>query len=265
MQLREAKITDDVLHVTSILGRDLPAKHINTKVSAKIFGLSIEVPQYSCRQEDLLDALAVRPSGILTKLKQNQRIRTRSISIPLESFQRGSETQAELMERHYLNSVRLGTKALTETAKSCKVPLDELGFLCCVTSTGFLMPSLSAYIAKELQLSCDLQRSDIVGMGCSAGVNGLSALAGWTTMNPERPGALICVEVASAMYSADPSRETLVVNSLFGDGAVALLAVNAEGALARRIAGLRVLSLMAHLMLEDIDGVRFDWDREPGR
>src|SRR2546430_11041702 len=65
-------------------------------------------------------------------------------------------------------------------------------------------------------------------MGCNAGLNGLTSVAGWVQARPAELAVMVCVEVCSAAYVFDGTMRSSVVNSLFGDGAAAV-AVRAPG------------------------------------
>jgi predicted naringenin-chalcone synthase len=245
---------------TDRLVRPYLGKH--KSIAAKILSVATATPDTSYAQDQILDAVAPADSELLRKLKRNDAIARRYLSAGLAAMTAESETQGTLIERHQSEAVSLGIKALKKAIASSDTGLADIGFLCCVTSTGFLMPGLTARIANALGMSRDLQRADIVGMGCSAGVNGLNTLSHWVTGNPGRRGALVCAEINSAIYSADPSRETLVINSLFGDGVAAAIAGAESG---NESPGFVVLGFRTHLLLEEQEGLRFEWDQAAGR
>ena len=54
--------------------------------------------------------------------------------------------------------------------------LASVGYVCVCTSTGYLLPGLSAYVLMDLGLPRTTARLDIVGMGCHAGLNALQVV-----------------------------------------------------------------------------------------
>jgi 3,5-dihydroxyphenylacetyl-CoA synthase len=108
----------------------------------------------------------------------------------------------------------------------------------------------------------DCIRTDIVGMGCSAGLNGLNTTVNWCRANPDKNALLICVEICSAIYARDKTPRTAIVNSLFGDGAaVALIKKsNKKNTGSRHGHSPRVLDFESCLLPDHIDKLRFDWD-----
>ena len=79
-----------------------------------------------------------------------------------------------------------------------------------------------AFYCDFLGFRVDCSRTDIVGMGCNAGLNGLNPASAWAAANPGRLALMVCCEVNSALYVYDEDLTTGVVNSLFGDGTAAV-------------------------------------------
>jgi len=118
--------------------------------------------------------------------------------------------------------------AIPAACESAGVGLQELGFLVVCTTTGFLSPGLSAHVANHLKLPPTVQRVDIVGMGCHAGLNAMATAAHWAEANPGKPALMFCCEVVSAGYCWDPAHPDIAValtNSLFGDGSAAAVLI----------------------------------------
>jgi predicted naringenin-chalcone synthase len=58
-------------------------------------------------------------------------------------------------------------KALTRAG----IGREDIKFLAVATSTGFLIPGLTCHLVETMRLSPHIQRVDVVGMGCHAGLN----------------------------------------------------------------------------------------------
>jgi 3,5-dihydroxyphenylacetyl-CoA synthase len=146
-----------------------------------------------------------------------------------------------------------------------KLGLDvsNIDYLCCVTSTAFLLPGLGKILLRRLQ-RLDCQHVDIVGMGCSAGINGLASTSSWCALNPGKIGVLICCEIASAFYDYDDSAETAIVNSLFGDGvAVAIIGSNCD--LEKPTLNVQIEDFQSQLLDVDSNWFRYRWVAERAR
>lgn len=158
----------------------------------------------------------------------------------------------------------MGAEALEACLKRAGAELSDLRHLCCVTSTGFLTPGLSAQLIRELGIDRHCSRSDIVGMGCNAGLNALNEVTGWAAAHPGELAVVLCSEACSAAYAMDDTMRAAVVNSLFGDGsgAVALTADTGPGdEAAVAPEGPRILKFASCLIPDAIDAMRYDWDR----
>jgi polyketide synthase Type III len=104
---------------------------------------------------------------------------------------RAPEPQGDLLDKHKKLAVEMGAQALENCLKSADAALSDLRHLCCVTSTGFLTPGLSAMIIRELGIDPHCSRSDIVGMGCNAGLNALNVISGWSAAHPGELGVVL--------------------------------------------------------------------------
>jgi polyketide synthase Type III len=133
-------------------------------------------------------------------------------------------TQGYLLAKHLRWAKEMGATAVPIALAAAGARLEDVAYLCVCTTTGFLSPGLSAHLTEHLKLSCFVQRADIVGMGCHAGINGLRTAGQWAEANPGQIALLVCVEVCSAGYmwdKEDPQMSVALTNSLFGDGCAA--------------------------------------------
>ncbi|MFK0248234.1 3,5-dihydroxyphenylacetyl-CoA synthase DpgA [Amycolatopsis azurea] len=223
-------------------------------------GTAVSASSYS--QVELLEILDVEDPKIRSVFL-NSAIDRRFLTLPPEDPDGGrvSEPQGDLLDKHKKIAVDMGCRALEACLKSAGATLSDLRHLCCVTSTGFLTPGLSALIIRELGIDPHCSRSDIVGMGCNAGLNALNVVAGWSAAHPGELGVVLCSEACSAAYALDGTMRTAVVNSLFGDGSAALAVVSGDG----RVPGPRVLKFASYIITDAVEAMRYDWDRDQDR
>ncbi|MCS7477837.1 3,5-dihydroxyphenylacetyl-CoA synthase DpgA [Umezawaea endophytica] len=240
---------------------DLPVL-AGTPEITRIAGVGTAVPATSYSQTELLDILDVDDPRIRSVFL-NSAIDRRFLTLPPEGpgGGRAPEPQGDLLDKHKKIAVDMGCRALEACLKSAGAMLSDLRHLCCVTSTGFLTPGLSALIIRELGIDPHTSRSDIVGMGCNAGLNALNVVSGWSAAHPGELGVVLCSEACSAAYALDGTMRTAVVNSLFGDGSAALAVVSGD----RRVPGPRVLKFASYIITEAVDAMRYDWDRDQDR
>ncbi len=197
----------------------------------------------------------------LAGLFHSSHIRSRHLYLP-ENTGGGvpSESQGELLAKHLRGAMEIGPQAVTRCLEPEGLTPQDIDYLCVITTTGFLAPGLTAHLMKEMGFREDCSRVDVVGMGCNAAMNGLNPVAGWAAANPGRNALMVCVEVCSAAYVFDYTIRTAIVNSLFGDGAAAVL-VRADAGDEGRFAP-SILGFNSQIITPAIGAMRYDWDDE---
>lgn len=162
------------------------------------------------------------------------------------------ESADDLHARFREHSVRLSCEAIARSLKEAHVAADNIDYLVAVSCTGYVCPGLSALLIKELGMRTDVQRADLVGMGCAGALPGLQRAYDYVMAYPERKALVITVEICSACYYVDDSLETVVGNAICADGAAAVV-VAAHGD------GPEMLRFEAHIEPQYIDTVGFQF------
>jgi 3,5-dihydroxyphenylacetyl-CoA synthase len=234
----------------------------------RIAGVGTATTGKSYSQRDLLDIFRITDPKIRSVFL-NSAIERRYLSLPpaRDDGTPGQETQGELLAKHKTLALDMGARAIDAALKSAGAGIDDIGHLCCVTTTGFLTPGLSALLVREMGIAPQCSRVDVVGMGCNAGLNALGVTAAWSAAHPSQLAVMLCVEACSAAYVFDSTMRTAVVNSLFGDGAaaIALTGDDVGDPLDPAPAGPRILSFASHIITEAADAMRYDWDDSQGK
>ena len=232
-------------------------------LSPKIVSVGTAVPPDSYSQQDILDLYGITDQRIRSVFT-NSAIDRRFLSLPpaLPEGSRAIESQGELLSKHKRTGIDMGKRAILSCLKDSDYELEDIGYLCCITTTGFLTPGFSALLIKELGLNVTTSRLDVVGMGCNAGLNGLTAVAGWASAHPGKLAMIVCVAACSAAYVMDGTMRSAVVNSLFGDGAAAAALITDEAGLEP---GPTVLKFASCIIPEAVDAMRYDWDDQLGK
>ena len=231
--------------------------------AARITGVGTCVPPTSYTQRQLLDEFAITDPRVRSVFL-NSAIERRGLSLPPPGpdGSRRVETQGELLGKHASTGLEMGRRAIEACLEDVGASLSDIRHLCAVTSTGFLTPGFSALLIKELGLDRHCSRLDVVGMGCNAGLNGLSAAAAWAGAHPGELAVMVCIEACSAAYVFDGTMRSCVVNSLFGDGAAAV-AVRAG---ADQPSGGPTLERFSSCIIpEAVGAMRYDWDDGHGK
>jgi len=224
----------------------------------RILAVGTSNPPACYSQEEVATLLAV-PEGIGRRFFRTSGIDTRYLCMTATAeCTLPEDDQANLLKRHREGALELGDVAIARCLTPPGIDRSEIDFLCCVSSTGFMLPGISAMYLRHLGFRHDCQRIDIVGMGCNAALNGLNATAGWSVANPGRHALLVCCEVNSAIHVRDDRLVTSLVNSLFGDGCGAVvLRSGIEGD-----EGPEVLGFSSHVVPEAWRAISYHWSAQ---
>jgi polyketide synthase Type III len=267
--------------VVPVLPAPRPAAEAASPVpTTRIAGVGTAVTEHSYSQRQLLDLYRITDPRVRSVFL-NSAIDRRFLTLP-PSAEDGSlrtETQGELLAKHAELAVDMAARAVLSCLDDAGYSLRDIRHLCCVTTTGFLTPGISALLIRRLGIDPSCGRVDVVGMGCNAGLNALAAASSWAAAQPGELAIQVCTEACSAAYVVDGTMRTAVVNSLFGDGAAAIALIAAPpvrpadedfdaefGPELDDIApGPRILGFASHLITEAMDAMRYDWDEDQGK
>lgn len=238
---------------------------MNTGGCARIISVGTAVPPDSYTQQELLDEFRITDPRVRSVFL-NSAIERRNLVLPPRGPDgaREQETQGQLLRKNFATGLDIAGKAIGACLAQADATPSDVGYLCCISSTGFMTPGFSALIIKEFGLPRGCSRLDVVGMGCNAGLNALNPVVSWARTHPGELALMVCIEVCSAAYVLDGTMRTSVVNSLFGDGAAAI-SVMAGSAGQASSAGPAVLDQVSQIIPEAIGAMRYDWDDEQAK
>ncbi len=192
-------------------------------------------------------------------LFESVNIKTRRLILP-DPVEEGFpvESNMELLAKHKAGVLSVGPEAVTAALTPLGLSPFDIDYMCCISSTGFLCPGISAHLTKEMNFRENIHRIDILGMGCNAGLNGLQPVVNFARARPGKIGLIVCAEICSAAYVYDQKITTAVVNSLFGDGVgVGVIRVDDSDTWE---SGPVVVDFESHIVTDAIDAMRFDLD-----
>lgn len=221
--------------------------------------------------QDEIGALLGLENRVVQKLLRSPHIQRRHLYLPERDPLTGrarSESPAELHAKFRQGALEIGSRAIRDALAVASLSPADVDYLLCVTSTGFMVPGLSSLFSRELGFNRNLLRADVVGMGCNAGLNGMNPLAQWVRNHPGRVALLVCCEINSAMYVVDETARTGIVNSLFGDGAAAVVLTGYDGnggGPAPSSRNPRVVDFESFCLPEQWAAMRFDWSAAAGK
>ena len=255
----------DSLDVRTIRG---PA-HMHES-SAAIASVASAFPATAYSQDEI-EVLLGLENRVVKKLLRAPHIQKRHLYLPAADARTGRlfpESTADLHAKFRAGALEIGSRAIRNALDAASLSVADVGYLLCVTSTGFMVPGLSSLFSRELGFDSRLLRADVVGMGCNAGLNGLNPLVQWVKNHPGQVALLVCCEINSAMYVLDETVRTGIVNSLFGDGAAAAVLANyaddGSGPLPSGPVPC-VTDFESFCIPEQWAAMRFDWNDEAGK
>lgn len=225
---------------------------------AHLLEVSTSTPPRSYTQQQILDWMQ-EADPKMHRLFHNSHIERRFLDLPEPvGGEIPEESAQDLVDKHLRGALRMGRETILAVLARRRVSIADVEFLVCVSSTGFLCPSISAHLSKSLGMPNNMRRVDIVGMGCNAAVNGLHSATSMAVARPGRYGLLVCLEVCSAAYARGRKMSTAVVNSLFGDGGGTLLIQASQPDAASSEPTPAALDFEPFILTDAIDAMRFD-------
>ncbi len=122
-----------------------------------------------------------------------------------------------------------GEKVLKKALVKANWNPEDLDYIITVSCTGWMIPSLDAYLINKLKLRQDIVRLPVTEMGCSAGVSGILYAKNFLKANPGKRAAVIAVESPMASFQLkDFSMANMISAAFFGDGAACVLLSSCE-------------------------------------
>jgi len=224
--------------------------------SPAILSIGTAVPPRRYTQDEIY-TLAARHSSFyrserVRQIFMNSDIEFRHLSFDIDRFN-PQETLDDLHERFHDSSIAIGKEAIRKCLAAAGNNESDVDYIIAVSCTGYLCPGLTSILSKELGLRRNIQRADLLGMGCAGAMPGLQRAFDFVKAYPEKKALLISVEICSACYYIDDSLETVVGNAICGDGAAAVLVGMTEDSAFPKIHG-----FATHLEPALLDAVGFE-------
>src|SRR6266568_1090314 len=99
---------------------------------------------------------------------------------------------------------------------------SDIGAIVLVSCTGFMMPSLTAWMINELGFGADTAQLPIAQLGCAAGTAAINRASDFCIARPGAHALIVACEFCSLCYQPeDLDVGSLLSNGLFGDAVAA--------------------------------------------
>ncbi len=209
---------------------------------SRIISIGTAVPEYANKQSILLDFMqnAYDDNSASRKLNilfNHSGISTRHSVIPdfgndpgkprLFAESRSLPTVDERLNIYKECAVPLALEAIRNALKKLNTTIDEFGVthLITVTCTGLYAPGLGAELMEQLSLPPDVFHTSINFMGCNAAFPALRIGDMITKTDENSKVLIVCVELCTLHFQPKNNSDNLLSNTIFGDGAAAVIVV----------------------------------------
>lgn len=159
----------------------------------------------------------------VTKIFRNAGVERRYSIIDAEDMfvRRSFEEKNNLYIR---GALKLSEGCLRKALEKAKWKPQDLDYIITVSCTGFMIPSVDAYLINRLNMRQNIVRLPVTEMGCAAGISGIIYAKNFLQANPGKRAAIIAVESPMATFQRDDlSMVNMVSAAIFGDGAACAL------------------------------------------
>ena len=244
---------------------------------AFIIGLGTAVPSKSVKTEDFIEhakALSCsnrKQENILAELYRRSSIKRRNTilsfdtssgngSILLRPRSREGDAGPGTKERMRCYEEEVGPLALS-ASESALASVDLKGnaitHLITVSCTGFYAPGFDIQLIKELAMRSDVQRTQIGFMGCHGALNAMRVASAFCQADPQALVLLCAAEICSVHFQYGWNSHSILANSLFADGAAAMVIAAKAPAVEKASPGWQLLRSYCALIPETQDAIQW--------
>ncbi len=200
---------------------------------------AVAVPEHVITRQQTLELArethADHPQrDLVLRLIENTGVRTRHLVQPLEEVLRhpGFEVRNRVYETEAKARVPQVVREALEHAGAEAAEIDLIVYVSC---TGFMMPSLTAWVINSIGFRADTRQLPIAQLGCAAGGAAINRAHDFCTAYPGANVLIVSCEFCSLCYQpTDLGVGSLLSNGLFGD-AISAVVMRGEGGTGMRI------------------------------
>ncbi|MEV1007388.1 type III polyketide synthase [Streptomyces sp. NPDC049881] len=217
---------------------------------------SIAVPEHILTVEETLELArtmhADHPQlGLALRLIANTGVKTRHIVQPIEETLKhpGFEARNKVYEAEAKRRVPQVVYGALDNAGLGVRDIDLIVYVSC---TGFMMPSMTAWLINTLGFRPETRQLPIAQLGCAAGGAAINRAHDFCLAYPDANVLIVACEFCSLCYQpTDLGVGSLLSNGLFGD-AVAAAVVRGQGG-----TGVRLERNGSHLVPDTEDWISY--------
>jgi len=194
---------------------------------------AVGVPEYVITMEETLEFAEKAHAGkpqlpLVLRLIQNTGVRKRHIIRPIEETltHPGFEERNRIYE---FESKKRCPEVIDNALANAGLTVLDIDAIIYVSCTGFLMPSLTAWLINTMGFRSSTRQLPIAQLGCAAGGAAINRAHDFCTAYPQANVLIVSCELCSLCYQPDDDGVgSLLSDGLFGD-AVAAAVVRGTG------------------------------------
>lgn len=133
-------------------------------------------------------------------------------------------TTAERMDRYAREAGPLAIRAARAAVAEAGIQAHAITHLVTCSCTGFANPGVDLHVIAALGLPATVARTHVGFMGCHGAFNALRVAHAFTAADPAAVVLVVCVELCSLHFQYGTRSDHVVANSIFADGAAAIVA-----------------------------------------
>jgi 1,3,6,8-tetrahydroxynaphthalene synthase len=187
---------------------------------------TVSVPEHVITMEETLELARTHHANnphlpLALRLIANTGVLTRHIVQPISETLKhpGFEQRNKLYEAEAKARVPAVVSSALDDAGLTPADIDVIIYVSC---TGFMMPSLTAWLINTMDFPSHTRQIPIAQLGCAAGGAAINRAHDFCTAYPESNALIVACEFCSLCYQpTDLGVGSLLSNGLFGDGIAA--------------------------------------------
>lgn len=187
---------------------------------------SVSVPEHIITVEQTLEFAERVHAGkpqlpLAIRLIKNTGVQKRHIVQPIEKTlsHPGFEERNRVFESE---SKRRCPGVIEQALANAQVAVQDIDAIIFVSCTGFLMPSLTAWLINEMGFRSNTRQIPIAQLGCAAGGAAINRAHDFCTAYPGSNVLIVSSEMCSLCYQPDDDNvSSLLSDGLFGDAIAA--------------------------------------------
>jgi alkylresorcinol/alkylpyrone synthase len=203
----------------------------------KILSVASVKPKFQYSTKEIIEAAdkywlhnqEPKKRSLALKIFHGAEIESRGSVVSLEqvftptSFQEKNDLYIEAAKE-------MAENALLAACEKIDLPPHKLDYLITTSCTGFMIPSVDAFLINKIEMNKNVIRIPITEMGCAGGAAAVIYARDILRGNPRAKIGIVCVEAPSLTFQhEDFSMENIVSSAIFADGAAAMILGDGKG------------------------------------